>query len=186
MRNIVITGFMGTGKTAVGRAVAQLLRREFVDTDEWIETVAGKSISQIFTRDGQQAFRKMEREACHELSARDGLVIATGGGTLIDHENRSLLMKSGTTICLMASAEQIVRRLGHAHVSKRPLLDASDLQGAIETLLQARNEIYRSFHWRIDTTELSIDEVAQRVIAIAAEIALTVRHPGGSYPIRIG
>ena len=186
MRNIVITGFMGTGKTAVGRAVAKLLQRGFVDTDEKIETATGKKVSEIFARDGQQAFRRMEHTVCRELSIRQGLVIATGGGTLINHENRELMMKNGTIICLTASAEEIVRRLGHTDTSKRPLLNASDLQGTIEMLLQARSETYRSFQWLIDTTNLSIKEATDRVISIAQERTIPVRYPGGKYEIRIG
>ena len=184
-RNIVLTGFMGTGKTAVGRAVGRILGREFVDMDELIAARAGKPIPRIFAEDGEEAFRRMERALCRELSARDGLVIATGGGALVDPENRAQMMKTSIVVCLTASRDEIVRRLSETDTSARPLL-GDDPGAAVDRLLEARRAAYASFPWRVDTTGLSIDEVARRVIAIAAEIALTVRHPGGSYPIRIG
>ncbi len=184
-RNIVLTGFMGTGKTAVGRAVGRILGREFVDMDALIAARAGKPIPRIFAEDGEEAFRRMERDLCRELSAREGLVIATGGGALVDPENRAGMMETGIVVCLTASRDEIVRRLSETDVSARPLL-GDDPGAAIDRLLEARRAAYDLFPWRIDTTGLSVDEVARRVIAIAAEIALTVRYPGGSYPIRIG
>ena len=184
-RNIVLTGFMGTGKTAVGRAVARILGREFVDMDALIAARAGKPIPRIFVEDGEEAFRHMERALCRELSIRDGLVIATGGGALVDPDNRALMMKTGIVVCLTASRDEIVRRLNETDAAARPLL-GDDPGATIDRLLKARRAAYESFPWRIDTTGLSIEEVARRVIAIAAEIALTVRYPGGSYEIRIG
>ncbi len=186
MRNIIITGFMGTGKTAVGRVVGQKLGREFVDTDARIEALTGREISKIFTRDGQEAFRNMEQDVCRKLSEKEDLVIATGGGTLIDTENRELMMRTGTVVCLTASAEEIMRRLGRTDKSKRPLLETSDLEVAIESLLKARSQIYQAFPWRIDTTHLTIEEVAKRVVEISERIAIPVRYPGGEYDIRIG
>ena len=186
MKNIVITGFMGTGKTAVGRAVARLLGREFVDIDERIEKEAGASVQQIFVREGQETFRGMERDVCRELSERQDLVIATGGGTLIDQENRELMMKSGIVICLLASTEEIMNRLTGTGVSKRPLLEGSDLRGTIETLLQERREIYHSFPWQVDTTNMTVEEVAKRVIEISRSVTIPVSSPAGGYEIMIG
>ena len=144
MRNIVLTGFMGTGKTAVGHAVARQLGREFIDMDEQIEKAAEVTVSDIFAEDGEDAFRRMEQDVCSNLSEKQGLVIATGGGTLIDHESRELMMKTGTIICLTTSAEEIMRRLRSNDVSRRPLLEGSDPQGTIESLLHARGEIGRA------------------------------------------
>ena len=186
MKNIVLTGFMGTGKTSVGRAAARLLERKFVDMDTEIEARAGKTISRIFAEDGEDAFRQMERDVCRNLSEKQDLVIAAGGGTLIDSRNRELMMKAGKIICLTASAEEIMRRLDITDVSKRPLLGPPDLRETVETLLRQRREIYRSFPWQVDTTDLTIAQVAQRVIEIAETVAIPVRYPGGEYEIRIG
>ena len=186
MKNIVLTGFMGTGKTAVGHAVAQQLGWKLVDMDAEIEAQAGKTIPRIFAEDGEDAFHQMERELCRGLSEKQDLVIATGGGTLIDSRNRELVMKVRTIICLTASAEEIMHRLGSTDVSKRPLLGGPDLRETIETLLRERREIYRSFPWQVDTTDLTIAEVTHRVIEIAEHIAIPVRFPGGEYEIRIG
>lgn len=184
-RNIVLTGFMGTGKTAVGRAVAHIFGREFIDMDELIAARAGKPIARVFADDGKGEFRRMERVLCRELSKQQDLVVATGGGALVDPENRALMMKTGTVVCLTAGVDEIVRRLNETDLSARPLL-GEDPRAAVERLMETRREAYRSFPWRIDTTDLPIEEVAQRVIAIAEVINLTVRHPGGSYEIRIG
>jgi len=185
MKNIVLTGFMGTGKTAGGRAVAQRLGRAFVDMDVLIADRSRKSIPRIFAEDGEEAFRRLERELCRELSEKQGLVIATGGGTLIDHENRSLMTETGIVVCLTASYDEIVRRLNGADVSTRPLL-GDDPRTEIERLLSDRNGAYRSFPWQINTTELSIKQVANRVITIAGSVTIRVRYPGGEYDIRIG
>lgn len=185
-RNIVITGFMGTGKTAVGRIVARGLGRRFVDMDEEIERQAGRSIAEIFAAEGESAFRGVETALCRELSAEKGLVIATGGGALVDPENRELMINSGIVICLTASADEIVRRLNEMDVSTRPLLNATDPREELERLLQTRREIYRSFPWQIDTTTLSREEVAARVIALAKRALFTVHAPGRKYQIHIG
>ncbi|MCS7040296.1 MAG: AAA family ATPase, partial [Caldilineales bacterium] len=110
--NLVLTGFMGTGKTAVGRAVAARLGRPFVDMDEWIARRAGMSIAEIFARQGEGAFRAMEAELVRELAGQRGLVIATGGGALVDPTNRETFCRTGLVICLTASVEAILARVG--------------------------------------------------------------------------
>ena len=98
--NIILTGFMGTGKTSVGREVARRLGRPFIDMDAEIEARTGKSIPAIFAEEGEAHFRNLEAGLCRELSARRGLVIATGGGTLVNEENRRLMSSGGLVICL--------------------------------------------------------------------------------------
>ena len=120
-RNLVLTGFMGTGKTSVGRLVAERLRREFVDMDELIAVREGMSIADIFARHGESHFRALERGVCAELAARNDLVIATGGGTLVDPGN-CLQFRNAVVICLDADVEEIARRL--EGVEDRPLLNA--------------------------------------------------------------
>jgi shikimate kinase/3-dehydroquinate synthase len=200
MTHLVLTGFMGTGKTAVGREVARRIGRQFVDMDAEIEARAGKPIPRIFAEDGEGAFRQMEAALCKELSEGllerplgfrktprvSGLVIATGGGALVDPANRARMMDSGTVICLTCDADEILRRVNGSGDADRPLLDVADPRAEIERLLAAREAAYRAIAWRIDTTALTVDQVAARVIEIAGAITLPVRHPGGEYPIHVG
>jgi 3-dehydroquinate synthase len=182
--NIVITGFMGTGKSSVGREVAHRLGRPFVDMDAEIEARAGKPISDIFAQEGEPTFREMEGRLCRELSARRGLVIATGGGTLIDPDNRRRMLASGPAFCLTCETDEILRRLAQAQ--DRPLLDVQDRRGEIERLLSGRREAYAAIPRHIDTSRLDLGAVATRVVEQATSILLPVRHPGGSYPIHVG
>jgi shikimate kinase len=98
LRNLVITGFMGTGKTTVGQAVAARLGRPFVDMDAEIERRAGKPIARIFAEDGEAAFRRWEASICAELGLQRGLVIATGGGALVNPLNRAQMLRNGTVV----------------------------------------------------------------------------------------
>jgi len=201
MSNVVLTGFMSTGKSAVGREVASRLARKFVDMDEEIEARAGKSISEIFAQDGEAAFREMEAALCRELSGEgsrnksieglptepaEGLVVATGGGALVDPANRALMMQSGTVICLSCSADETLRRLEGTANSDRPLLDVADQRAEVERLLKARRRAYEAIPWQIDTTSLSVEEVVAQVERIAAIVTLPVRYPGGQYDIHMG
>jgi shikimate kinase/3-dehydroquinate synthase len=204
MRHVVLTGFMGTGKTAVGREVARRLGRQFVDMDAEIEARAGKPIPRIFAEDGEAAFRRMEAALCEELSTRPSprplgfsetlrvspgvstLVIATGGGALVDAANRALMMGSGTIVCLTCAIDEILRRVNDGGDPDRPLLDVADRRAEIERLLEVRREAYQSIPWQIDTTALSVDEVAARVVELANAVTLSVHHPGGEYAIHIG
>jgi shikimate kinase/3-dehydroquinate synthase len=182
--NIVLTGFMGTGKTSVGREVARRLGRPFVDMDDEIVARAGKPIPQIFQGEGEGAFRALEAEVCRELSERHGLVIATGGGALVDPENRRHMIASGPVFCLGCAPDGILGRLAGAQ--DRPLLEVADRRGEVTRLLGARQEAYAAIPRQIDTTHLTVEQVAARVIAEATSILLPVHYPGGQYPIYIG
>jgi len=190
--HVILTGFMATGKTAVGREVARQMGRPFVDMDAEIEARAGKPISRIFAEDGEAAFRHMEDALCEELSAQEGLVIATGGGTLVNPANRVLMMTCGTVVCLTCDVEEILKRVGTN--LDRPLLNVADPRAEIERLLEMRRQAYQSIPWQVDTTSLSIEESAARVVEIASLITLHVRYPGsggglsesGQYEILIG
>jgi len=183
-RNLVLTGFMASGKTAVGRAVAERLGHGFVDMDVVIEVRAGKPIARIFAEDGESAFRQIEAALCEELSTRDGLVIATGGGALVNPANRARMMASGAVVCLTCGVDEILRRVDGN--TDRPLLAVSDRRAQIEQLLQARREAYAAIPWQIDTTALTVEEVTDQVIGIANVITLPVHHPEGQYDIHIG
>lgn len=185
-RNLIITGFMGTGKSTVGAEVARRIGHRFVDMDAEIEARAGKSVARIFAEDGEAAFRRMEATLCQEQSKRQGLVIATGGGTLIDKNNCEFLASTGTIVCLACAADKLMNRLGAKTRSDRPLLSAPDRRAEIERLLEARRETYAGIPWHIDTTGLSIQEVALRVIELTGIITLPVLFPGGEYEIHIG
>ncbi len=193
MRDVIIlTGFMGTGKTAVGRRVARQLDLPFIDMDAEIEARAGKPISRIFSDDGEAAFRTLEARICRELGAKsegwpelkDGAVIATGGGALVDPENLAALRTIGIVICLDAEVDEILRRIGDR--ANRPLLNVDDPRGQIERLLAVRREAYARIPWHIDTTRLSVRQVAKRVLAIAEADSLSVRYPRGVYEVHIG
>ena len=157
--NIVLTGFMGTGKSTVGRLVAQQLQRPFVDSDDLIIDRAGKSIAQVFVEEGEDCFRSLERIVCRYLAAQDGMVIATGGGALLDADSRNALGKSGLLICLLASPESIRARL--AHESGRPLFN-----GAWEALYQQRLATYKTIPHQLTTDGKAAQQVAQEVVSL--------------------
>lgn len=192
--NLVLTGFMGTGKTAVGRAVAARLGRPFVDMDEQIVQRAGMSIPEIFARQGERAFRALEAELVRELAGRRGLVIATGGGALVDATNRETFCRTGLVICLTASVEAILARVGEGR--GRPLLQtdegAADARTRITALLAQRAAAYAEIPYTVDTTDRSVSQVVDEVLRLAATgrsglLRLPVKAPGGAdYTIWLG
>ena len=158
-RNIVITGFMGTGKSTIGQKVADCLERPFVDTDAVIVQQAGKSIPDIFAQDGEVVFRHHERRVCRFYAGQTGYVLATGGGMLVDPDNRRVMSASGLVICLLASKDAIRQRL--AGDTGRPLFS-----GDWGALYDRRTEAYMAIPYRIDTTNKQPDEIVQEVLAI--------------------
>jgi len=183
--HLILTGFMGVGKSAVGRAVAHHLGRPFVDMDAEIEARAGRSIVDIFREDGEDTFRELEAELCRELGSRKGLVIATGGGALVDPDNRNEMMKTGTIVCLTCELEELSRRLQRGR--DRPLLTFTERGATIEALLAERREAYDALPWHVDTTGRPIDEVAADVVRLGHLKQLMVRcPPKGEYAILLG
>jgi shikimate kinase len=163
---VVLTGFMATGKTEVGRKLAALLGATFVDTDALVESAAGRTIADIFAREGEPHFRALERTAVERACRVDGAVVATGGGTLLDPENRRRLAAAGPVVCLTASPEEVLRRVGGG--ADRPLLAGGDRLARIRELLAARAEAYAAAAHTIDTTGLGVDDVVARVQALVA------------------
>jgi shikimate kinase len=161
-RNLSLIGFMGTGKTSVGRLVAETLHFTFLDTDEVIKARAGKSIAEIFTADGELAFRAMERQIVEELSRRDKTVLATGGGLPIQTGNLESLQRHSLIICLWASPAKIWERVRGA--SHRPLLEAPDPLNKIVELLAVREPHYRRADVLVNTEFRSLREVAHQVV----------------------
>lgn len=136
--NLYLVGMPGSGKSRAGRAVAALLDRPFVDLDKEIEREAGRSVAELFNYGGEEGFRSMEKAALAELSARDGLVVACGGGCVLDAENRALLRATGTVVWLKVRLERLKERAPAG--GKRPLLQEP---GDMERLLIEREPIYR-------------------------------------------
>jgi shikimate kinase len=160
---IVLTGFMGTGKTVVGRRLATRLGRELLDTDTLIERATGRSVREIFAADGEARFRELERAAVAEACAAGDVVVSTGGGTLIDERNLQALASGGLLVCLTATPRAIARRV-RGSVHERPLLHGhASLTGRIRELLEARAPMYARIPLQIDTSSLSVDEVAAEI-----------------------
>ena len=153
--NVILTGFMGTGKTSLGKMLATRLGRPFVDIDKKIEDDAQMSIPKIFERYGEAHFRELERAAVQELSERRGLVIATGGGTVKDEENIRLLKNSGVMICLTTEPEEIFNRTMRR--GERPVLDGggNERLETIKRLLAERKPFYDRADYEVDTTTWS-------------------------------
>lgn len=163
--NIVLIGFMGTGKTAVGRMVAARLGRPFVDTDALIEARAGRSVPEIFTEEGEAAFRTLEAEVVAQAAAGGGSVIATGGGVVLSRDNMARLRRNGLIIALRADPKAILARVGRG--ADRPLL-GDDPEERIRRLLQERSALYQEADFTVETSVLPLDAVAERVLAFVA------------------
>jgi shikimate kinase len=162
-RNVVLTGFMGTGKTTVGRALADRLEREFVDTDRLIEERYGP-IPTIFAEHGEDAFRRYERDVASELADRRRLVIATGGRMMIDAANAQRLGATGDVVCLVASLDTILDRVDvDGAGATRPLLRGDDVRTRVADLLAERTEAYGAF-LQVDTDGRTPDEVAVAIV----------------------
>jgi shikimate kinase len=162
IRNLALVGFMGSGKSAVGRLAAQHLRFTFLDTDELIENEVGRSIPEIFAQLGEEAFRKYERDVVSALSARRDTVIATGGGLVADPSNLASLKTHALVICLWASPETIWARVRSQ--THRPLLQTPDPPAKIRELLEQRAPAYRQADVQILTEFRSPKEVVQHVL----------------------
>jgi shikimate kinase len=163
--NLVLTGFMGTGKTTVGRLLAQQLNYAFVDTDDVIQKKAGKTIPEIFAEDGEEAFRNMEANVARELADKQNRVICTGGRLMLDPNNAAALGRTGRVFCLVATAEEIFRRVSEDTGVERPLLSVPNPKTRILELMEERKRGYGQFR-QIITSEKSPAKIAQEIIAI--------------------
>ena len=144
-QNIIFTGFMGTGKTTVGKLLAEKLGRDFIDTDNLIEQRQGLTIPEIFDQLGEAAFRQMEAEIAKELGQRKGLVISTGGRLMLDPANVEALSVNGRVFCLVATPQEILSRIEGDTDHHRPLLDVPNPGEQIVELLQARKRAISVF-----------------------------------------
>lgn len=160
--NLALIGFMGAGKTATGRLVADQLQFAFVDTDEMIQERTGRSIADIFAAQGEAVFRELERSVVEELTGRSRTVISTGGGLPANPANLAALRSHALVVCLWASPEKIWERVRNQ--SHRPLLHGPDPQQKIRELLERRAPFYRQADVLINTDQRSAREVAQQVL----------------------
>lgn len=162
MRNVVLIGFMGTGKTSTGKMLAQRLGCAFIDMDVKIEEEAGMTIPEIFAQFGEDHFRQLEHELAVKLSSRRNAVISTGGGTVKNPANVEALKSSGVMVCLKANVDTVLERTQSR--GTRPVLDKEDKgdrRQAVEKLLQEREALYEQADFTVDTSDLSPLQVVE-------------------------
>lgn len=160
--NIVLFGFMASGKSTIAKILSKKLKMEFVEMDDLIEQETGITISKIFTEKGEQYFRTMEREVVKGLASRDNIIISTGGGVVLNKDNLDDFKKNGVTISLMVSPEIVLKRT--VDTNHRPLLDVGDKLKEITNLLNKRKEHYEQADYIIDTDDLSPEEAAHKIM----------------------
>ena len=159
--NVILAGFMGTGKTAAGKRFAEKTGREFIDMDDLIVKREGKPVSRIFEEDGEPYFRSVEREIVKELSGQEGLVVGAGGGVVLNPDNISDFSRTGLVICLEADPEIILERL--ANDTSRPLLAGENKLDRIKSLMDSRKEYYASIPVTINTNDMTVDQVVTEI-----------------------
>lgn len=196
MSIVALTGFMGTGKSTLGRALAAKLGCPFVDSDVEIEKRLGCSIAQVFAEQGEEYFRRVERQVLGELVQRD-VVLATGGGAIVDERNYSVLHAAGPIVCLRAEVSEILRRTGRDR--SRPLLQGEDREARVRALLAQRESAYARADLMLETTGVPVAQLVEVVLEFLRRRAggdvvskvddgtvLTVELGERSYPIRVG
>ena len=162
MRNIILVGFMGTGKTVVARALSEKLGMRYVSTDHLIEEKEKTSISDIFSKKGENYFRKAEKDVIKDVSLMENVVVDAGGGVVIDPENVEYLKKKGIIVCLGASPEVILERT--KKYTHRPLLNVADPLKKIKELLTYRKPFYERADYHIYTLRMTLEEVVDEII----------------------
>lgn len=161
--NIFLVGPMGAGKTTIGRQLAEALGKEFVDSDHEIEARTGASIPWIFDVEGEEGFRKREASVIDELTQRNNIVLATGGGAVLDEANRRHLRNRGTVIYLAADVDHLLRRTRHDR--NRPLLQTDDPRARLEELMRIRDPLYREVaDIVLQTDQSSVRHAVERII----------------------
>ena len=166
-RNVYLIGPMGSGKTAVGRRLATLLGIEFIDSDAEIEKRTGVDVRYIFEKEGEARFRERERDVIADLTALEGVVIATGGGVILDPANRERLAKTGTVVYLETTVDTLVRRT--KATKTRPLLMNDDPRAVLERMMLLRRPLYEN------AADLRIETTGRQVRAVAADIEKRLR-----------
>lgn len=174
MKNIILVGFMGTGKTEVSKILAATLQRQRLCTDDMIEWKVGKPIHRIFEEDGEDYFRKVEADIVAVVARDKNAIIDAGGGVVINENNVRRLKEHGVVICLYARPQVIVERTsGYSH---RPLLNVDDPVSKIRELLDKRKQYYDRADYTIDTSDLTLQDIAEKIVHFAQE-AESARRP---------
>lgn len=170
MKSIVITGFMGTGKTTVGRRLSEEYNLEFIDTDELIEKKAGnKKVTKIFAEFGEAYFRKLEKDVIRKIAEKKDAVIATGGGAIVDKENLAILKKSSSIIICLTSRPDVIALRTKNEKGARPLLNSDNPLIRIEELLKKREAAYSKADVIIDTSDLTPADVTMKIKDVLKE-----------------
>jgi 3-dehydroquinate synthase len=182
--NLILYGPSGAGKSAVGKELASRLGRDFADSDALVEARVGLPIPQFFAERGEAEFRRVESEVCVELAARQNLVIALGGGALVNPANRVALERGGLILCLRAEPAELLARLRTE--SHRPLLAGDHPETRLAAMLEARRVLYDSFPEQIDTTGKTVGQVADEIQSLLVPRALSLAAPGLHHDILLG
>ena len=162
LRNIALTGFMGSGKSAVSKTLGKLTGYHVVDVDSEVQKQAGKTIQEIFDSEGEQAFRDMESRAVARIAEGASQIISTGGGVVLRQENMDALRTGGVIVNLQVSAETVHERTRHC--SHRPLLQVKNPLERIRQMMAEREEFYRNADIVIDTDDMSVMQVAEEIL----------------------
>ena len=162
---LFLVGMMGAGKTTIGRSLARILDREFLDLDHELEARCGVRVSLIFDIEGEEGFRRRETTALDECSRRRGIVLATGGGAVLSPENRKYLKERGVVVYLRASADELFRRVSRDR--NRPLLQTPDPKGRLRSLLQEREPLYEEVaSITFDTGSMAVAQVVRSLVPL--------------------
>lgn len=165
MKNIVLVGMMGSGKSTVGTILSKkLTNHNFIDIDELIQSKEKRSINEIFSMEGESYFRSIESEIARELSSLSSLIVSTGGGIIKDPENIKYLKENGLVFYLSANADCICERVKDS--KGRPLLNVSNIKNTVDKLLNERVNLYKTADYEIDTNLKSPEEIADEIIEI--------------------
>ena len=165
--NIALVGFMGTGKTSVGKILGKKLNREVIDVDQYIETTQKRKISEIFEKEGEVFFRAVEKKAIRDISGRRGIVITTGGGAVLDPQNIQVLKETGWVVCLSAPPETVFSRVKYSR--HQPLLAGKDTLAEIRHLLRIREPFYAEADFRVETGGCTSAQAADEILKILKE-----------------
>jgi shikimate kinase len=166
--NVILCGFMATGKSSVGKRLAEILGFEFVDLDAAIEAEEGAAIPRIFAEHGEPAFRELESRMVKRMMTQTGLVISTGGGTVVNPHNMANLKNCGVVVALTADIPTILRRAGSG--DDRPLLQVEHREERIRELLLKRAPFYAQANMTIDTTSITIEQAARKILTALENI----------------